>query len=232
MEMLEVQESGREIGQGPFLRVPRVETGALACWEDIRRCFSGVEAIVSCQGWRSAPDAAFLPMAVRVVWTRDALCVLADLQDKDIFNPELRFNAPAFTSGDVFEMFLRPLPAARYWEFHVGPQNQKFQLQIPSADAFRSGKGKGIPAEWYVPEPVFTSRVEVEPREGRWSVFCQIPFDVVHPRGAARSGDRWLFSFSRYDYARDLEHPVLSSTSPHKILNYHRQEEWGTLEFV
>lgn len=36
---------------------------------------------------------------------------------------------------------------------------------------------------------------------------------------------------SKY-YTRGRERPVLSSTSPHKVLNFHRQSEWGELRFV
>ncbi len=71
----------------------------------------------------------------------------------------------------------------------------------------------------------------VEPGEGPWTVQVSIPLDMVCEQGKVRTGDRWKFSFSRYDYTRGTATPVLSSSSPHAELSFHRQQEWGTLVF-
>jgi hypothetical protein len=63
-------------------------------------------------------------------------------------------------------------------------------------------------------------------------VAVEIPFAVVCEVFLPRAGDRGLFSFSRSDYTRGRKKPVLSSTSPHKVLNFHRQEEWGEMRFT
>jgi hypothetical protein len=44
--------------------------------------------------------------------------------------------------------------------------------------------------------------------------------------------ERERIRFSRYDYTRGMGEPVLSSTSPHRRLDFHRQHEWGTLDFA
>ena len=46
---------------------------------------------------------------------------------------------------------------------------------------------------------------------------------VVYPQ--------WLFSFARYDYTRDENGPILSSSSPHAKLGFHRQQEWERIRF-
>jgi len=71
----------------------------------------------------------------------------------------------------------------------------------------------------------------VDRSAGRWCVYAEIPAASVC--GAARplNGQRWMFSFSRYDYTRPSPHPIISSTSPHQLPGFHRQEEWGTLQF-
>ena len=185
------------------------------------------------QAWRSEPDPDFLPMRVKTGWTREALYVYAELEDADIFNHEQRFNAPSFQTGDVFEMFLRPCSQESYVEIHVTPENQKFQLRIPSASEFAEPRAQpGIPPEWFVAEPVIESRVRINAPAERWEVAVEIPFAMVCEVFLPRSGDRWLFSFSRYDYTRGRDKPVLSSTSPHAVLNFHRQDEWGELRFT
>jgi hypothetical protein len=75
------------------------------------------------------------------------------------------------------------------------------------------------------------TRVRVEGTQGRWWVLAAIPADMVADSGVLGPGSRWLFSFSRYDYTRGKPAPVLSSTSPHREVNFHRQQEWGTLLF-
>jgi len=64
-----------------------------------------------------------------------------------------------------------------------------------------------------------------------WRVLASIPLERVAETGRPVAGDSWLFSFSRYDYTQGKAAPVLSSTSPHQVLSYHRQQEWGTLVF-
>lgn len=184
------------------------------------------------QGWLPAPQPEFRPASVRTGWAHDGLFVFAELEDVDIFNPITEFNAMAFQHGDVFEMFLRPADQSPYYEFHVSPQNQKLQLRFPSSDVFFTPrKEPSLPADWFVSSRVIESRVRVDAARNRWWVQALIPFDLVAEAGPVRAGSRWLFSFSRYDYTRGQDKPILSSTSPHQQVNFHRQQEWGSLIF-
>ncbi len=74
--------------------------------------------------------------------------------------------------------------------------------------------------ERLVTEPLFNSETSLTP-DG-WSVIARIPLDglfrTTHPE--------WLLSFGRYDYTPGQTKPVISSTSPHAICNFHRKEEW------
>lgn len=216
----------------PYLSVKPLDAVAFDSWHWIDAVFANVTAVKSQQAWLAEPEPEFRPMRVKAGWTRDALYVYAEIEDADIFNPEKRFNAPSFLSGDVFELFLRPCDQESYVEIHVTPENQKLQLRIPSTRALGAPRAKpGIPPEWFIDRAI-ESRVRVNVAAERWDVAVEIPFAMICEVLLPRSGDRWLFSFSRYDYTRGLVHPVLSSTSPHQVLNFHRQEEWGELRFV
>ncbi|MEI6167095.1 MAG: carbohydrate-binding family 9-like protein [bacterium] len=216
----------------PRLSVKPLDAVAFDSWHWIDAVFANAPAVESQQAWLVEPEPGFRPLRVKTGWTREALYVYAELEDADIFNPEKRFNEPSFMSGDVFEIFLRPCSQESYVEIHVTPENQKFQLRIPSAREFAEPRAKpGIPQEWFI-DRVIESRVRVNPAAQRWEVAVEIPFAMVCEVFLPRTGDRWLFSFSRYDYTRGREKPVLSSTSPHQVLNFHRQEEWGELRFT
>ena len=181
------------------------------------------------QGWRTSPEPGFQPTTVRLYATPELIRVEATLTDADIVQPETGFNQPAFRCGDTFELFFRPLRQDAYLELHVGPANQVFQLRIPSAEIFAASRQQTDPwRAWLIPQPCFESRAWTEPAHQRWHVHAHIPTRAIAEQ-PAQAGDRWLCSFSRYDYARGRPTPILSSSSPHRELNFHLQQEWNTL---
>ncbi len=218
---------------GPTIRCAEIEAFQSDSWDVIDAAFATADTVKTRQFWRESPEKEFLPAVIRTARCAGNLLVYAVLDDADIFNPVTTFNKPSFQHGDVFETFLRPLGQEAYYEFHVTPQNQHFQLRIPSADAFlTSGAGGGIPDEWLIGGRDIKSQVTVDPQRQQWRVLEEIPILDIAQHGLATSGDEWLFSFSRYDYTHQVPSPVLSSTSAHTVVNFHRQEEWGRLLFV
>ncbi len=181
------------------------------------------------QGWRATPEPGFQPTTVRLSATPECIVVEATLTDTAIYQPETGFNQPFFCSGDTFEIFFRPLRQDAYLEVHVGPANQVFQLRIPSAEVFAASRQQTDPwRAWLIPQPCFESRVWLEPEHQRWRVHASIPTRVIAEQPVT-PGDRWLYSFSRYDYAPGRPTPILSSSSPHRELSFHRQQEWRTI---
>lgn len=211
---------------------PRIRCGKLnnvagkAVLADFRSSFAHCEGVELRQGWRAVPEAGFRPGRVGVGHDGGSLCLLAELGDDEVFNPVEGFNEPFFRYGDVFEIFLRPEGSESYSEFHVGPAGQLFQLRIPSKEAFRSPRPQaGVPEEWFLSKPEFEARVWLRP--SGWTVFCRLPGEFA----GIDTGDGCRFSFSRYDYTRGHGSPVLSSSSPHPVVDFHRQEDWGRLEY-
>lgn len=215
------------------LPVKQLQSVNLDCWSQLISVFSDAPVVEAQQAWQTELDPCFRPMRVKAGWTPNALYVYAEIEDADIFNPEKQFNATSFLSGDVFEMFLRPCDQEAYYEIHVSPENQKLQLRFPSADALVKPRAQpGLPPEWFISNRIIESRVRVNTAQQLWEVAAEIPFDLVCEASIPQRGTRWLFSFSRYDYTRGQGKPVLSSTSPHTVLNFHRQTEWGELLFI
>ena len=217
------------VHQPPDLNVPCLPSFSVDDVASARTAFAAAPAAALGQAWRPAPDPRLRPATVRVGRRADALWVLAELCDDDPFNPVTTFNAPFFQTGDAFELFLRPAGQEAYFEFHVGPANQQFQLRIPSASAF-TNQGPDDMETWKIPAPVFQSRTAPAPDLPGWRALVAIPFAAVLEPGGSR--DAWHFSFSRYDYTRGDPDPVHSSSSPHARLSFHRQHEWGRLVFA
>ncbi|HHY86694.1 MAG TPA: hypothetical protein GYA07_14345 [Verrucomicrobia bacterium] len=62
-------------------------------------------------------------------------------------------------------------------------------------------------------------------------MLARIPARSVPGATVLAAGARWQFSFGRYDHTQDGMGAVVSSTSPHAEPDFHRQQEWGLLEF-
>ena len=212
---------------------PRVTSFNIDDWASASQAFKKSPSVCLGQHWLPQPEAGFLPSRVRTAWTDNALLVLAELDDADIFNPSREFNAPAFKMGDVFEVFLRPIDQEAYYEFHIGPDNQRFQLRVPSAKAFHERPKGDIPKEWLIRDQVIESRAKVLAQDNRWLALASIPFAMVAEARQPEAGSQCLFSFSRYDYHPGNPSPTLSSSSAHEMpVSFHRQEDWGALKFV
>lgn len=173
------------------------------------------------QGWLNAPEADFLPAEIRMGWTPSRLLVLAEIPDRDIFTHATGPNQRTWELGDVFEIFLKPEDRSGYVELHVTPLNFRLQLQIESP---------GKPG-MQLDDGVFSSRVKIDSVNQKWTVYAEVPASLVSWHEQIEAGESWLFSFSRYDASRDGRPPILSSTSSHQAINFHRLHEWGKITF-
>ncbi|MBW3635068.1 MAG: hypothetical protein KY445_01225 [Armatimonadetes bacterium] len=191
-------------------------------WESVENAFADAATCELSQAWLEMPEAAFLPATARLGGRGDALWIYAILRDADIFNAATEPNQATWTTGDVFEIFLRPVGQNAYFELHVTPENQTLQLRFPDAQAQSSGRPW---SEFIVVPKLFSSRTLVE--DGQWRVLVEIPIRNISENLDA--GREWAFSLSRYDATRGEEKPVISSSSPHRVPRFHRQEEWRRL---
>lgn len=189
--------------------------------------FGGAMPVLLGQAWRGAPESDFAPATVRTGWQDGSLFVFAELTDIDVFTRARQHNERFWELGDTFEMFLQPPGGSDYFELHVAPNNLRLQLRFArpptpeDADPFVTA---------LIHRNTFDSRTWVSPEPGLWCVFAEIPATaLIGPTPLA--GSTWRFSFSRYDYTRGREEPVISSSSPHSQPAFHRPHEWGELRF-
>ena len=216
---------------------PVIRCGQLTDFDDadltaVRAAFAAATPYAMGQEWRAELEHDFAPGQVRVGWRLDELLVFAELTDRDIFSHATGDNQRMWELGDTFEMFLRPSWQTDYFELHVTPNNHRLQLRIPSFEALRRAQTAGEFGAFHLPLNSFHSRTWVQPENQKWFVFAAVPAQKVCGQDQLLPGSRWHFSFSRYDYTRGDAEPVISSTSPHAVASFHRQEEWGELTFV
>jgi hypothetical protein len=198
----------------------------------VRAAFVAATPCALGQAWRATTEPGFAPGQVRAGWRRDALLLFAELTDRDIFTRATAANQRMWELGDTFEIFLRSANRPEYVELHVTPNNQRLQLRILHTEALRRAQAANEFAEFILRGNVFHSATWVQPEQQKWFVYAAIPAIAVCGQDQVNVGSRWLFSFSRYDYTRGGGEPVISSTSPHAEPDFHRQQEWGMLNFA
>lgn len=219
-------------GIGPQITCPRVPEFKFDDFDSVRRVFENVPALTMSQTWLPALEPDFAPAFVRAGWRDEALFVFAELVDSDIFTGATSHNQRMWELGDVLEIFLRPDAQEAYTELHITPTNLRMQLRLADAQAVQElAKAKSFETAM-IERPIFESAVWVRPETQRWHVSARIPATGICDRVERMEGSRWHFSFSRYDYTKGREKPVISSTSPHPIARFHSQAEWGTLHFA
>lgn len=184
------------------------------------------------QGWLEHEEINFTPAVVRTGWREDTLVIWAELMDTDIFTRATDFNQRLWELGDSFEMFLRPENQEAYLEFQVAPNGCQLQLRYPNAGALEYARQSGSIACAVLPEKLFRVATWIVPARRLWAVCAVIPVRAVCDYTSKLTGNRWRFSFSRYDYTRGQPEAVISSTSPHPVADFHRQQEWGVLDFL
>lgn len=186
----------------------------------LRSAFAGAPRLDLGQSWNTAPDDRFQPGAVSVARSATSLFILADLRDLCLRTGATGDNQRFWELGDTFEIFLRDPGRAEYLELHICPTGHRLQLRFPSAEAVAAIRREKLdPLAHAISESLFI--YSVMPEENGWLVFAEIPFLNISPEPF----DALLVSFGRYDYGEDGP-PVLSSTSAHTVLDFHRQEEW------
>ncbi len=233
-ETNKIDPGSSETGNPPRLTIDCRELRAIASetLENIQSAFRDVTPCQLAQAWHENREPDFAPATVRVGWNGDFLLLFAELIDADIHNKATRLNEKLWELGDVLEVFLRPADQSAYLEFHVSPENQRLQLRFADATQVSEIRKTGSVDRFLIPGNAFHSATWVEPENKRWFVFARIPSKSVCDNPRPLKGSQWHFSFSRYDYTRGREKPVISSTSPHTVPNFHHQHEWGTLRFV
>ncbi|MEZ5965598.1 MAG: hypothetical protein R3F56_17320 [Planctomycetota bacterium] len=165
------------------------------------------------QSWRETAESGLRATRVHASYGEGILHVVADMDDEEVFNDASAHNQRTWELGDVFEIFARPSGSDAYREVHVTPDNVRLHLCFDDfGQAARIGGIEDVAAD---PDAI-VSRAGRTPNG--WSVTAHVPL-------AAGADGHVFVSFCRYDAARGRA-PILSSSSLHPVLSFHRPWEW------
>ncbi len=202
-----------------MMTIPESTDGAAA---------SGAEFVLR-QPWAKEAQPELRPAVVHLSWTPTELIVEARLTDDEIFSAATQDNERLWELGDVLEIFAMVEGRREYVELHVAPNGRRMHLRIPGVGGRATPDAEPMPFEQMFVNPVgFGGEATVEP-DG-WRVRARIPAEVFGLATFAE-GQRFRVSFCRYDASSHSE-PVLSTSSPHPVVAFHRPDEWTRIQLV
>lgn len=186
------------------------------------------------QPWLARPGKAPARTVVRLLWDREWLYFLAEMEDRDVWADLTQHDSDTW-NNDVFEMFLKPSAAhTGYYEFQVNAAGTVFDAFLPDANAFLSPESRK--------KPVFHIEAKVtvdgtlnhrDDTDKSWRVEGRLPWtDLLPTGGRPAPGEVWRTNLSRYDYDIARPEPELSSAAPLTKLGFHRTDEFAALRFA
>jgi uncharacterized repeat protein (TIGR03806 family) len=173
----------------------------------------------------------------RLLWDREYLYFVADMEDSDLYADEKAHDGQTW-DNDVFELFFKPVAdKPGYYEFQVNAAGTVMDMFLPrrGAGGYRRFKGEG---EFHIDAKVRLRGTlnRWQDRDQGWSVEGRIPWrDFLRTGGRPALDERWKFALCRYDYSVDFEGPELSTCAPLKSQphpDFHHHEDYATLRFA
>lgn len=169
------------------------------------------------QSWRIEPEVSFHPAWAHFHWREGALLLEAELkQPVPPVTMATQDHQRLWKLGDVVELFVQREGEVSYREYQVAPNGMMLSLLYPDASAVASVRSGSQSLEAYFSDQTSNPSVAISP--GGWSVRLRIPLP-------AEPGECVRVSCCRYDYSTGGA-PIISSTSPHPVRDFHRPGDW------
>ena len=162
---------------------------------------------------------------VRFAWSDAGLHVLAELEDSNPIALNRQDEQLHYETGDVFELFVKPLAEPYYWEMYGTPAGNKSTLFFPADRA-------GMELDDFLHGHRFQSlEVSVQETALGWNAHMFVPAGQLTALGVGWGiGAEWTVFCGRYNYnSADLADPELSMVPPLSATNYHLVDEYALL---
>lgn len=167
-----------------------------------------------------------------LAWDDQALYYAATMSDQEL-RAYGRHRNDTLWDGDVFELFFKPSPERpEYFEFQANPKGQVFEMAFPkrgdypasAKDAPVLGNQAAVALDGTLDRP--------GDRDKSWTVEGRIPWKAFEIGGGRpKPGAVWQFAMCRYDFGPEGTKPVLMSSAPLTVGNFHRYEDYARLRF-
>jgi cellulose/xylan binding protein with CBM9 domain len=183
----------------------------------------------------------------KMLWDDEYFYVAAELEEPHVWGTLTNHDAVIFHDND-FEVFIDPnSDNHEYYEFEINALNTSWDLFL------RKPYKDGGPArnDWEIPG--LKTAVHIKgtlnnptDRDEGWSIEIALPWKVLaeyaHRRTPPGEGDQWRVNFSRVEWLTDIVNGKYQKVagkrednwvwSPQGIIDMHRPEKWGYLQFT
>ncbi|QHI69132.1 DOMON domain-containing protein [Tichowtungia aerotolerans] len=178
--------------------------------------------------------------SVRFAWNESGLFVQAELEDSVLIQKNRQNEQFHYQSGDVFELFVKPLNEFYCWEMYATPFGNRTTIFFPqncegmTLDQFLKDhpfQGLEVTSTEFS-KPRENSRVEAQPPSRGWKTQMFVPIAQLTALGAGwGDGTEWTVFCGRYNYnSDDLSDPELSMAPALSATNYHLVDEYARLK--
>lgn len=184
---------------------------------------------------------------VKMLWDNDYFYIAAKMEEPHVWGTLTKHDSVIFHDND-FEVFVDPDgDNHNYGEFEINALNTGWDLRLPKPYK----DGGGAKNEWEIPglkKAVHIDGTLNDPRDKDrgWSVELAFPWKVLGKLTAVkappREGDQWRVNFSRVEWKHRIvdgkyqKIPKLREDnwvwSPQGVINMHRPETWGYVQFT
>ena len=168
------------------------------------------------QSWLAALEPDFRPGKGQITWNDGKLHLLAELIDEEVFTTATENQQRLWEKGDVVEFFVQMPGQSGYYEYQIAPNGLTLALFYPDLSgvtAIRSGT-----------KSLDDFLTQTPPTAHAWKTDQGWNASITLPLPAA-PGSRLRVSCGRYD-AGTGRSPIISSTSPHPVRDFHRPQDW------
>ncbi len=161
-------------------------------------------------------------------WNEDGLYVGAALEDSFLIAQNRNDEELHFESGDVLELFAKPVADTYYWEMYATPFGNKTTLFFP-----REREGMILDQFLHAHDFQGLQVAAAESDEG-WRAEMWVPAEQLQAFGASWGlGSEWTLFCGRYNYNNsELADPELSMVPALSATNYHLTAEYAALRFL
>ena len=168
---------------------------------------------------RPEPEEGFQPGTASITWGNGILYVSIDFTDDDVMTTASAHQQRLWEHGDVAELFVQKVGEIGYDEYQVSPNGFSLGLHYPNISCVASVRSGELDLEEFFSKSSFKATAVITDSGWRADFAIPLPCSPSH---------RILISCCRYDAAKGRT-AIISSTSPHPVRDFHRPQEWHTI---
>ncbi len=169
--------------------------------------------------------------AVKLLWDDKYLYVGAEFEDSDTMNEGEKDQASLCSTGDLLEVFLKPVKDNYYWEIYGTPNNKKSWIFFPSRGRTMFPACLSyLPENFKVAATVDGTLNNWRDKDNGWTLEIAIPIKELTAYGAKfDDSENWTILLARYNYSAYLQKTELSAYPQLSNANWHIYEEYAKL---